>query len=117
MENENINMRYKIPKKLLNTKYRREMWNNVKKMVKRIEKVLPIQSAHVLGSFTTEKTRPADVDFILLLKTGEKNDKAKWSVDLVIAPDNEYGKFILEDADQWVKEKYGLKKSSTVRLK
>ena len=31
--------------------------------------------------------------------------------------DNKYGKFVLEDADQWVKEKYGLSKSTTIKLK
>lgn len=110
-------MQYKIAKELLKTKYRREMWKNVKRIVKNIEKVLPIKSAYVLGSFTTKKSRPADIDFILLLQTEENNKKAEWSVDLVIAPDNKYGKFCLEDADQWVKERYGLKKSAMIKLK
>ena len=103
---ENKKIQYKIPKRLIKTKYRKEMWENAQKMVKQIEKVLPVESAHVLGSFTTKKSRPADVDFILLLNTKESNKKAKWSLDLVIAPDNAYGKFVLEDADEWVKEKY-----------
>lgn len=110
-------MRYEIPKKLLSTKYRRDMWNNVREVVKCVERVLPIKSAYVLGSFTTKKSRPADVDFILLLQTGGEDDKAKWSADMVIAPDNAYGRFVLKDADQWVKEKYGLKKSTTIKLK
>ena len=93
------------------------MWENVKIIVKKIEKILPIKSAYILGSFTTKKSRPADIDFILLLQTKENNKKAKWSVDLVIAPDNDYGKYRLADADQWVKEKYGLKKSAMIKLK
>ena len=74
-------------------------------------------NVNVLGSFSTKKTRPADVDFIVLLKTPEQKKKTKWSVDLVIAPDNEYGKFVLKDADLWTKEKYGLKKSATIKLR
>ncbi len=93
------------------------MWRNIKLVMKKIENIVPVQSAHVLGSFTTKKTRPADVDFIFLIHTKEKNKKAKWSIDLTIAPDNKYGRFMLEDADKWVKEKYGLDKSVTVKLK
>jgi len=66
------------------------MWNESKKIVKKLDRVIQIESAYVLGSFTVNKKRPADVDFILLLKTKE-NKQTKWSVDLVIAPDNEYG--------------------------
>ena len=105
-----------IPKKLLSSKHRREMWKNSLAILKKIEKVIPVSEAYVLGSFTTKKTRPADVDFILLLKTKERQN-AKWSLDLVFAPENKYGKFLLEDADKWVKEKYGLKNSTTVRIR
>lgn len=105
-----------IPKKLISSRYRKEMWDNATAILKKLEKVIPITEAYILGSFTTKKSRPADVDFILLLKTSlQKN--AKWSLDLVFAPDNAYGKFILEDADKWVKEKYGLNKSTMIRIK
>lgn len=110
-------MKVDIPKKLLKSKYRREMWRNSKKIIKILEKVLPISEIYLMGSFTTKKTRPADVDFTVLLKTKERNPKRKWSVDLVIAPDNKYGQFVLEDGDKWVKEKYGLDKSTMVRLR
>ena len=93
------------------------MWQNAGRIIKALEKVLPVSEAYVMGSFTTQKPRPADVDFIILLKTLEKNSKAKWAVDLVITPDNEYGQFVLEDGDKWVKEKYGLDKSTMVRIK
>jgi predicted nucleotidyltransferase len=62
-------MRNKIPKKLLKSSYRKEMWKNVEKVVARIEKVLPISSMHLVGSFAAKKRRPADVDFIVLLHT------------------------------------------------
>ncbi len=110
-------MNYQITKKLLGSKYRQEMWQNAERIIKALEKVLPISEAYVMGSFTTKKPRPADVDFIVLLKTKERDPKRKWAVDLVIAPDNKYGQFVLEDGDEWVKEKYGLDKSTMIRLK
>ena len=92
------------------------MWSNSKKILTKIEKILPISSAYLLGSFTTKKKRPADVDFIILLQTKGKS-KSNWSVDLVIAPDGRHGKFVLEDAKKWMKQKYGSKKSAVIRLK
>ena len=105
-----------IPKKLLNSSYRKELWENSQDLIKKIEKVIPIFSVHLLGSFTTKKKRPADVDFIILLKT-KKNLKANWSVDLVIAPDNDHGEFVLKDAHKWMKQKYGSKNSAVIKLK
>ncbi len=93
------------------------MWRNSKKIISRLEKVLPISSVHVHGSFSTRKKRPNDVDFIILLNTKEKDPKSKWSVDMVIAPDNRFGKNVLKDTDKYVMKKYGLKNSRTVRLK
>lgn len=107
----------KIPKELLKSAQRREMWKNALRVIDRIEKVLPISSVHLRGSFKTKKKRPADVDFIVLLKTRERNPKAKWSVDFVIAPDNKYGKYVLDDATKWMKQKYGSKKSSVIKLR
>ncbi len=109
-------MKSKIPKNLLNSKYRKEMWKNSQKIIKAIEKVLPISSAYLLGSFTTKKRRPGDVDFIILLQTKD-NSKSKWSVDLAIAPDNKHGEFILEDVKKWMKQKYGSKKSAVIKIK
>jgi hypothetical protein len=107
-----------IPKDLLNSKYRKNIWNNSKNIIKQIEKTIPISSAYLLGSFASTKKRPADVDFIMLLKTktGSKS-KSNWSVDMVIAPDNKHGEFILEDAKKWMKQKYGSKKSAVIKLK
>lgn len=105
----------KIPKKLINANYRKELWKNSQEFIKKIEKVIPISSVHLLGSFTTKKKRPADVDFIILLKT--KSNKSKWSVDIVLAPDNIHGGYILEDAKKWMKQKYGSRNSAVIRLK
>lgn len=89
----------------------------MRKIMRRVERVLAIRSAYVLGSFTTKKSRPADVDFILLLATPKANSNAKWSVDSAIVPDNRYGQFVLKDADQRVRQKYGLRKSAMIKLK
>ena len=110
-------MENKIPKNLLNTKYRKEMWKNSEKIIKKLEKIVPFSSAYLLGSFTTKKKRPADVDFIILLKMKDKNTKSKWSVDLVISPDNKYGETVVKDASRWMKQKYGAKKSAFIKLK
>lgn len=110
-------MKNKIPKQMLSSKYRKEMWKQSQKIIKLIEKVLPISSLYLLGSFTTNKKRPADVDFIVLLKTKEKNSKKVWSNDFVIAPDNNYGKIVLKDAAKWVKQKYGAKNSAFIKIK
>lgn len=56
------------------------------------------------------------MDFILLLKT-KKNSNSNWSVDMVIAPENDHGNFILADAKKWMKQKYGSKKSAMIKLK
>ncbi|MFA5995957.1 MAG: hypothetical protein WC801_05965 [Patescibacteria group bacterium] len=109
-------MLQKIPKELLSSEYRIEMWKNSQKIIKKLEKVLPISSAYLLGSFTTEKKRPADVDFIILLQMKDKS-KFNWSVDFVVAPTGEHGEFILEDAKKWMKQKYGTKKSAVIKLK
>jgi len=106
-----------ILKNLLNSKYRREMWDNTQKIIEKLEKTLPISSAYLLGSFTTKKRRPADVDLILLLKVRGKKQNSKWSLDLTLAPENKYGDFVLEDAKRWMKQKYGKNKSAVIRLK
>ena len=109
-------MKQNIPKKLLRSKYRKELWNNSQRIIRQIEESLPITSAYLLGSFTTEKKRPADCDFIILLQT-KANSKSKWSVDLVIAPENKHGHLVLEDAEKWMKQKYGAKKSAVIQMK
>ena len=100
-------MAYQPPKKLLRSSYRKEAWKNTEKIVRKLKKVLPISEMHLMGSFTGRKSRPADVDFMVLVHT-PKNSKKNWSVDLVIAPDNKHGKEVLEDNKKWVKQRYGL---------
>jgi hypothetical protein len=106
----------KIPDNLLDNTYRKELWKNSQNIIKQIEKNISISSAYLLGSFSSTKKRPADVDFILLLKT-KQNNNSDWSVDMVIAPDNDHGNFVLEDARKWMKQKYGSKNSSVIKIK
>lgn len=113
-----MNMKFHaVPKKLFTSGYRKEMWHNARQIVKKLDRAIPIKRAYVMGSFTTKKKRPGDVDFIILLKVPEKKKKSKWCVDLVIAPDNKYGEFVLRDEDSWVRSCYGLKRSTMVRIK
>jgi predicted nucleotidyltransferase len=109
-------MNTKIPKKFLKTKYREVMWKNYVKIIKLIEKDIPISSAYLVGSFSSDKKRPADVDLLILMKT-KKQIKEKWAIDLEIVPDNEFGEECLEDVEDWVKEKYGKKHSEVIKLK
>jgi len=106
----------KIPEKLLSNKYRRETWKVVSGILKDIQEALPVASLEVMGSFATKKKRPADVDFIVLLKT-KKGLKKKWSVDFVMAPDNAHGKEVARDARKWMSQKYGAKNFELVKLK
>ncbi len=110
-------MENKLPKKLLKSSYRKEMWRNVEEVLRRVEKVLPISSVHLMGSFASTKRRPADIDFIVMLQTPAKRKNTKWSFDLVIAPDNQHGKAVFEDNKKWMKQKYGAKKSEIVRYR
>jgi len=107
---------YEVSKELLKTKYRKEMWRNVVGVIKKLEGIISVSEAYLLGSFVTKKRRPADVDFIFLVKT-DKNKNERWSLDMVISPDNDYGKLVLEDAEKWMKQKYGTKNYAIIKLK
>jgi len=73
----------KIPRGLIKSKYRKEMWKHSNEVMNKIEKHIPISSAYLVGSFSSNKKRPSDVDLILLLKTKEKKNK-KWVLDIEI---------------------------------
>lgn len=94
------------------------MWKHAQIVLKKLEKVLPVSSIYLLGSFATAKTRPQDIDVIILVKTNIKRKKREhWSVDFQIVPDNEYGEWMLEECKKWMKRKYGAKKSAVIKLK
>lgn len=94
---------------------RRAMWKRAMRLISRLKKPLSIRAAYVMGSFTTRKKRPADVDFIVLVKIKE-GKKRSWPIDLVLAPDNKTGKRVLEDAKKWMEHKYGKKKSFVTKV-
>jgi len=98
----------KAPKKLITNRHRSDLWKNVSLIYDKVSKVLPLSKAYMMGSFTTVKKRPADVDFILMLKTKTKTN-AKWSLDLVIVPDNAHGRTVVADTKKWMRQKYGKK--------
>jgi predicted nucleotidyltransferase len=106
----------KPPKKLLTTKYRKAMWAEIEPNLKKILKVLPIKEVYVMGSFSTKKKRPADIDFLVLFKTKSKSPKEKWSFDFVVMPDNEHGKFVFDDVKKWMGQKYGKKNFEITKI-
>ncbi len=104
------------PERFLRSKERKELWENCRDIVRKLEKAIPISEAYLSGSFTSDKRRPADLDFVILLKT-RKRSGGEWSLDFIIAPDNKHGKLVLKDVEKWVTRRYGKKKSGLVRLK
>jgi len=58
--------------KYLNNKYRKFIWDKSKDLITKISTVIDIDTVTVLGSFTTKKERPADVDFIVMIKSIHK---------------------------------------------
>lgn len=88
----------------LQNDYRLKNWEKSKDILEKISKVIPIESVLVLGSFMTKKDRPADVDFIVMIKTKESED---YSTDIQFVPSNFFGDRTIEDAKNWMSEKYG----------
>lgn len=93
------------------------MWKNSEPILKKLEKILPISEIYMIGSFTTAKIKPQDIDVVIFLKTKAKNKKEVYSLDFQLVPDNAYGKWMLEESEKWVKRKYGAKKSAVIKLK
>ena len=105
-----------LPKKFLNSQYRINQWEHAEEILRKLRKILPVTSVHIVGSFTTGKKTPGDIDCIVFIKTEEKSKNNKWAMDLTIAPDNDYGKQVLLETEEWVERKYGIKKSPTIKL-
>jgi len=105
-----------IPKKLLTTKYRKTMWSHVSPNLQKMIKSLPVEEVYVMGSFSTKKRRPADIDFLVLLKTKNTKVKEKWSFDFVVMPNNEHGKFVFSDVQKWMQQKYGKKNFEITKI-
>ena len=91
--------------KFLDNEYRKLIWNKSKQLINKISTVIDIDKVIVLGSFTTKKERPADVDFIIMIKT--KDTGEDWSTDIQFVPSTKFGKETIIDAKKWMEEKYG----------
>jgi hypothetical protein len=85
--------------------YRDFIWLKSKDLVSKISTVIDIEKVVVLGSFTTKKERPADVDFIVMIKTKDKGED--WSTDIQFVPSTKFGEDTIKDAYKWMEEKYG----------
>ena len=101
-----------MKKAFLSSKYRRNMWKKTQEILNIFKKNFNISSTYLYGSFTTKKKEPKDIDLIVLIKNKSKKSD-KWAINVQIAPDNEKGKFILEDADKYK----SVTKSKIIKLK
>ena len=106
-----------VPRRLLRSKYRKTLWSQAQQVLQALERSIPVSRAYVLGSFTTKKRRPADVDLIILLQTPKKSRAKNWSVDLVLTSEGDHGNWVLEDARKWMKQKYGARKSAVIKVR
>ncbi len=106
----------KIPKKLLKTKDRKEMWKEAEQVIKKIDRTLDISEAYVIGSYASNKKRPCDVDIAIVTKVKNRAKNSAWPIDVVIIPENEDTERILSDINKWMKNRY---KQSTeiIRIK
>lgn len=95
------------------SEYRKFMWEKSQKIIKKVSDVIDIEKVILLGSFTTKKERPADVDFIVMVKTKDKGD---WSTDIQFVPSNEFGEDAIDDAKKWMEEKYGKNNYEVIEL-
>jgi len=91
--------------KFLDNEYRKLIWDKSKQLIGKISTVIDIDKVVVLGSFTTKKERPADVDFIVMIKT--KDSGEDWSTDIQFVPSTKFGEETIADAEKWMEEKYG----------
>jgi len=90
---------------LITNEYRRLMWNKSKDIISKISSVIEVKKVIILGSFTTLKPRPADVDFIMMIQTKDTEDD--WSTDVQFVPSSKFGEASINDAKLWMEEKYG----------
>lgn len=92
-----------IPKKYLNTKDREDMWKEAKKILSKLEPDL--DEIYAVGSFTSDKKSPGDIDFCIVTKSKQKNPT--FPVDLLIVPQGEDAKEYLEFIEKYMKKKHG----------
>ena len=94
----------KIPKRLLKSKQRKEMWKEASRMLKKLDKQFNFSEIYAVGSFVSDKKRPADIDFTVVTKM-EKNNSA-WPIDIVIVPKTDDSNYYIKDISKWMKQRY-----------
>ncbi|MFH1972438.1 MAG: nucleotidyltransferase domain-containing protein [archaeon] len=105
-----------LPKKYLETKERKEMWEEAKKILTKIDKTLDFSEVYVVGSFATDKKSPNDIDFAVIAKVKSKKSNISWPIDFIILPENEDKNEYLDFFREYMKKKYK-KGSGMVKLK
>lgn len=96
-----------VPKAWLRSKRRRAMWREAEAVLRAVSAALPVSRVHAMGSFTTRKRRPADVDFVVVLRVPPSRRGQDWSFDLVLAPEGKHGDRVVKDVRAWMRQKYG----------
>ena len=110
-------MNLKIPKELLSTKDRKELWMEGKGILRKVDKALGISEAYVIGSFASKKRRPADIDFAIAVKVKKRGKNNAWPIDFVIIPDGASMKSYVDDLKEWMGQKFGKRRIRVVKLK
>ncbi len=108
---------YNMPDEMVDSEERKQMWEKSRQVLEKLEKMLPVSSVYLLGSFTTMKKDPADIDVVLVVKTDPSMTDEKWSLDIQLVPDNKYGKWMLDECNEWMENKYGKNKCALIKLK
>jgi hypothetical protein len=104
----------RIPKKLLSSPQRKEMWKDASKIIKKLDKSIKFSEIYSIGSFVSKKRRPADIDFTIVAKIKSKNNPC-WPIDIVIVPKSDKTDIYIKDIEKWMKSRYG--KVKAIKLK
>jgi hypothetical protein len=96
-----------LPQKYLNTKDRKEMWDNAKNIITKIDKELDFSEVYAIGSMISNKKNPEDIDFAIITKVKSSKSNSAYPIDLIILPENEDLKEYLDFFEEYMKKKYG----------
>ncbi len=102
-----------LPKKYLKDSNRKEMWNDVKNILKKLDNDL--SEIYVVGSVVSKKKNANDIDLAIVTKVKGKKNLA-YPVDLIILPNNEDLDEYLKFFNKYMEKKYG-KGVKPVKLK
>jgi hypothetical protein len=97
----------KLPKKYLNNSHRKKMWNEIKKVVLKIDKSCDFSEIYVIGSMVSKKKNPNDIDFAIITKVRSKKSNTAYPIDFIILPKNEDTREYLKFFKKYMKKKNG----------